>query len=311
MKMVTVIMPVYNGERYLEEAVNSILNQTYENFELLLIDDASSDNSIELISEIRDKRIRVIRNAQNMGIAAARNIGLDASNSKYIALLDQDDIALPYRLEHEVKYLDENPQVDVVGGHQRSIDCNGTDLERQWSVYLNPAYIKAYLMLNDTVVNGSTMFRKAFVDRYNIRYRENQYGAEDYRFWAECSLHGVIKNLDEVMLLWRCGHGNTTYSMLNTKREERRAAIRSIQQFALEGNGIFLQNKELDLISRVFFDDGIVENEQQLKGLYYTLKNIAEQAVDNHLENAQEVVTMCRKRFGEKVGKAFYLWNQE
>lgn len=308
MSTVTVVIPVYNGERYVKEAVRSILDQTWSDFELLIIDDASTDRSMEIIGSLGDPRIKIVRHDTNMGIAAARNRGLELAVSKYIALLDQDDIALPYRLAEEVAYLEANPDVDVVGGHQRSIDSEGRDMDSQWSVYLNPAYISAYLMLNNTVVNGSAMFRKELVDTYHIRYRENQFGAEDYRFWVECSLHGTIKNIDKVFLLWRCGHGNTTDKMIREHREERRRTVSSIQRLALEGRGIYLSESELDVLSRVFFDDGCIDDEIQLRGVYQTLQSIAAQARENRLDNAGEIVTMCRKRFGEKVGKAFFLW---
>ena len=308
MSRVTVIMPVYNGEKYLVEAINSILNQTYSEFTLLCIDDCSTDQSVAIIESIHDDRIRLVQNEKNGGIAYTRNRGLELADTEYIALLDDDDIAKPYRLEHEIKYLDEHPEVDVVGGHQRQIDGEGNDLNKQWSVCLNPAYIDAYLLLNNTVVNGSTMFRKNFIAKHNIRYKDHMCGAEDYMFWVECSLHGKIKNLDEVFLLWRVAGQNETFHMLNNHREERLAALYQIRSSAFTQWGFTLTEEELRFLNRTFYEEANVSSKEELEYLYHIMKKIAAQAKELELKNAKEVVTMCRKRFGEKVGKAFFLW---
>ena len=308
MSRVTVIMPVYNGEKFIKEAIQSILNQTYQNFTLLCIDDCSTDDSVAIIRSIRDSRIRIIQNECNRGIAYTRNRGLDIADSEYIALLDDDDIAMPHRLEKEIEYLDKHKDIQVVGGHQRQIDGNGNDLNKQWSVYLNPAYISAYLLLNNTVVNGSTMFRKDFIDRYNIRYKDNMCGAEDYMFWIECSLHGKIKNLDEVFLLWRVAGQNETYRMLRDYKEERLQALYNIKSYALEQWGFKLTKDEVVKLNKTFYEDSEIESKEEIEMIYVILKKIVNQARELKLENEKEVITMCRKRFGEKVSKAFFLW---
>jgi glycosyltransferase involved in cell wall biosynthesis len=308
MNRVTVFMPVYNGAKYLRQSIESVLNQTFQEFDFVIIDDASSDNSWDIIKSYKDSRIKVFKNEVNRGISYTRNRGLELCKTEYMALLDDDDIAMPFRLEHEIEYLDANPEVDVVGGHQRQIGVNGEDLNKQWSVYLNPKYIKAYLMTGNTVVNGSTMFRKKLIDEYNIRYLENCYGAEDYRFWVECSLKGTIVNLDEVLLLWRNGHSNETSRALSNNWKERKAFLDEVHTYALEKNGFSLNEQQLEIINKVFMEEGTLDSENELTRLYDALHCIAVQATENKLDNSAEIVTMCRKRFGEKVGKAFYLW---
>lgn len=308
MNRVTVIMPVYNAAKYVKKAIDSILNQTYRNFILLCIDDCSTDNSVEIIEKITDERVKLLKNNQNMGISYTRNIGLEHADTEYIALLDNDDIAMPYRLEYEVKYLDDNPDVDVVGGHQRQIDKNGDDIDKQWSVPLNPKYVKAYLLFNNAVVNGSTMFRKEFVDRYNIRYKENMCGAEDFMFWVECSLHGKIKNLDKVFLLWRVTGQNETINMTDNHYDERTNALCRIKNFALDSSGFILEESEKKLLGKIFNEEGQPDNVDEIRALFKILKKISLQAYELNLDNAKEINIMCRKRFGEKVGKAFFLW---
>jgi glycosyltransferase involved in cell wall biosynthesis len=310
MSRITVIMPVYNAEKYLKQAIDSILNQSYENFELLLIDDASTDNSVDIIKKYMDKRIRLVQNETNMGIARTRNRGLELCNTDYIALMDDDDIAMSYRLEDEIRYLDDNPDIDIVGGHLRTIDKEGKDLNKQWSVYLNPLYIKAYLLLGNTVANGTAMFRKSFIEKFHIRYQTDSFGAEDYRFWVECSLYGKIKNLDKVYLLYRTGHGNETGRVISKHKLEREKTIRNIQIHALQQTGFKLNDDELNILTKVFKEDGIIETQDEIRNLYCALKSISRQAQQLNLENATEITTMCRKRFGEKIAKAFYLWDE-
>ena len=308
MARITIIMPVYNGEKYIRQAIDSILNQTFKDWKLLCIDDCSSDNSVKIIQSYDDDRIELICNDKNRGIAFSRNVGLENAQTEYIALLDDDDIAIPYRLEKEIEYLDAHHDIDVVGGHQRQIDGKGNDLNKQWSVPLNPNYVKAYLLFNNCVVNGSTMFRRNFIEKNNIRYKDNMCGAEDYMFWVECSLHGKIKNLDNVFLLWRVAGQNETFNMIGKHSDMRYEALKKIKKYAIEANGFKISEPQLEIICKCFYEDGVVDNRQELIDLYSALKSISEQAKNMKIDNVQEIVTMCRKRFGEKVGKAFFLW---
>lgn len=308
MSKISVIMPVYNAEHYVTQAIESILTQTYQDFELIVINDASEDSSMEKICMINDKRIRILENKYNMGISATRNLGLDIADGEYIALLDNDDIAVRRRFEWETAYLDENPDIMVVGGHQREIDEYGKLLYSKWITYLNPSYIKAFLLFNNAIVNGSTMFRKEFIEKNHIRYQKNMCGAEDYMFWVECSLHGKIKNLDEVMLFWRKTAVHQTTSILQNRLDERNAALDLIRHKALEGNGFTLLPEDYDIINRSFAEESTFENIEEINILYRTLKKIVHQAVENNVANREEIRTMCRKRLGEKIGKAFFLW---
>lgn len=301
-------MPVYNGEKYIKDAIQSILDQTYPGFILLCIDDCSTDGSLDIIRTFHDDRIQIIQNDSNRGIAYTRNRGLDLAKTEYIALLDDDDIAMPYRLEHELGFLDSNHDIQVVGGHQRQIDETGKDLNKQWSVYLNSAYIAAYLLLNNTIVNGSTMFRKSFIDEHQIRYRDHLCGAEDYQFWIECSLNGKIKNMDEIFLLWRVSGQNETFYRLNRYEEERKEALNKIRKYAFREMGFNLSDEQFILLGKVFYDEGIIDTLEELKKLYMVMRDISDQATLLNLQNAKEIKIMCRKRFGEKVGKAFFLW---
>lgn len=108
---ISVIMTVYNGEKLLREAIDSILNQSYQEFELIIIDDGSTDSTLQIINSYHDPRIRLIENGQNRGQSYSRNLGIKQSQGEYIAIMDTDEIALPKRIETQYEYLKSNPQI--------------------------------------------------------------------------------------------------------------------------------------------------------------------------------------------------------
>src|SRR5690606_29827801 len=108
-------MPVYNGEKYIKEAIRNILCQTFSNFELVIIDDGSTDSSIEIIQSIKDRRIRFLKNEKNQGIAYTRNVGLKEAKGEFLAWMDCDDLVEPNRLEIQINYLKNNPEIGICG----------------------------------------------------------------------------------------------------------------------------------------------------------------------------------------------------
>jgi glycosyltransferase involved in cell wall biosynthesis len=308
MPRVSVIMPLYNAEKYVMQAVNSILNQTYTDFELVIVDDQSTDNSYKIVQQIPDSRIRLFQNSKNLGIAQTRNIALQHVTGEYIAIMDDDDIAPLYRFENEILYLDKHKDIIAVGGHCRYIDKDGNDLGKQWNVFTNPMYINAYIIFNDPMPNSSAMIRNEIIQKYNIQYRDNMYGTEDYRFWAECSVYGFLGNINEVMLYWRTNYENETEKVFKLYSEKRRNAISETQKYLLKKLGFQLNEKEINVLVSVFEEYGHVSNIEEIQELFYILQKIVKQAKDMKMINSEEIAIMCRKRFGEKIGKAFFLW---
>jgi len=134
--LVSVNMVVFNGERFIGEAIQSILDQTYTHFELVIMDDGSTDNTNIIVNSFSDPRIQFITSEKNNGIVHARNTALDISKGDYIAILDADDISLPARLEVEVSFLESNPEFGLVGGRAELIDENGEGLNKLQSLSL-------------------------------------------------------------------------------------------------------------------------------------------------------------------------------
>lgn len=303
MPKVSVVMPLYNAEKYVRKSIESILNQSFKDFELILIDDGSTDNTVYRASEINDKRIRVYHNSCNKGIAYSRNRGLETCKGDYVALMDDDDIAPLYRLQKEVSFLDENSDIDVVGGRYCIIDKND-NIKKYWDEPLiNPYYVKANLMFYDCIANGSTMFRKQFIEQHQIRYQDNCLGMEDYFFWINCSLHGKIANMRDVLLYWRENEYNETSRVMQEKEAERKALFGQMQKFALRENGFVLTEQEQLLFSEMFPENlakKIISTEK-ISDLYRLLQKIIGQAEEKKMENAKEVSIACRKHFSQRL----------
>ena len=159
MSRVTVFMPVYNAERFLDKAIESILNQTYKAFDFLIINDGSTDNSHKILESYKEKdaRITLYENEGNKGVCYTRNRGLDLCHTEYIAFMDADDIAPLNRLEREIAYLDSHPELAGVGGIAQSIDEDGEVISGMFPLFQNPDYIKVNMMFENTLANGSVM----------------------------------------------------------------------------------------------------------------------------------------------------------
>ena len=152
MPAISVIMPVYNAEKYIRKSIESILYQTFEDFELVLIDDCGNDKSMEIARQFSDERIRIIENADNIGISSSRNRGIKESHGKYIALMDDDDIASEERLKHTYEFLEKNSEFDAVGGRYCEIDENDNMVRISPDPLINPKFVKASLMFYNPMV---------------------------------------------------------------------------------------------------------------------------------------------------------------
>jgi len=198
---VTVLMAVYNCEKYLRQAIESILGQTFSDFELLIIDDGSTDNSSAIICSHTDGRIRVLRNNINKGEAYSRKRALEEARGEYIAVLDADDIALPHRLEVQVNFMDTRPDIVLLGSSYEIIDKNGNVLQLRRALN-NHLAIHWRMLFGNPICNSSSMFRR--VTALEIGgYDKERYFAVDYDLWSRFAVVGKIEQLDEVLVKYR------------------------------------------------------------------------------------------------------------
>jgi len=195
-------MSVYNGRRYLKEAVESILNQTFKNFEFIIIDDGSTDKSPQILDEYtkRDKRIRVIHQ-KNIGLTKSLNKALKLAQGKYIARIDADDIAYKSRFKKQVDFLEKHPKVGLVGSYVDVIDEKRKTIG-QLIYPTSDKKIKKELIKKNPFCHPSVMFRKEVTEKVGA-YNEDFGTAQDYDFWMRISKHYQVANLSKVLGAWR------------------------------------------------------------------------------------------------------------
>lgn len=254
MPVVSVILPVYNGERFLKEAVDSILVQTFTDFELIIVDDCSMDSTSLILTEYatRDTRIRVMRQSRNMGIVEALNTGSHAATGQYIARMDVDDISLPERFERQVEYLNSHPDVGVLGTGVQLIDVLG---KKQTIVTLPPDYIQIYwsLFFCNPIVHPTVMMRRDLF----LRARGYRTGyPEDYDLWRRMASLTRLANLPEVLLLLRKHLSNLS---LTHEAYSLASAIRVIRELILNVLG---KNVSADVVE-ILYDPNCMKVEQR------------------------------------------------
>jgi len=194
---ISILMPIYNVQDYVADAIKSILNQTYQDFELLLLDDCSTDKTSEIVSQFNDSRIRYHRNENNLGLSENLNVGIRLSKGEYLARMDGDDISLPTRLEKQVAILDKNPEIGICGASFRFFGTQNSTLIQP----RNHEDIKIQ-MLFGCCVTLVVMRKKVFLQN-NLWYSANAFPAEDYKMWADCLHVTKIVNTQEVLFLYR------------------------------------------------------------------------------------------------------------
>ena len=227
MPKVTVLMPVYDGEKYLREAIDSILSQTFTDFEFLIIDDGSSDRTVNIIHSYEDTRIILIKNETNLGLVATLNRGLSLAKGEYIARMDADDISFCDRLDQQVSFLDSNPEVSLLGTNAQVIDAKG-NLKDVCHIVSGDKLLKWQMCYDCPFIHPTIMMKKStasIVDGYTcdvIKGRE-KYSGEDYDLWRRIENISHIDNLQNILLYLRKHENNTT--VIYREEHIRNAAI--------------------------------------------------------------------------------------
>jgi len=203
---VSILLPVYNGERFLAKTVRSLLEQTFRDFEIVAVDDGSTDGSVELLQRFPDARIRIERNGRNLGLIATLNRGLTLCRGEYIARMDADDIALESRIEKQVDYLDRHPRCVVVATGRIAIDHNDDEVASFNRPATGSALIRWKLLTGNFITHPTVMLRKSALppSLFEEKYRH----AEDYAAWLKLCSNGEIDVLPERLLKYRF-HGES------------------------------------------------------------------------------------------------------
>ena len=211
MPKVSILMPVYNSAEFLREAIESMLSQSFKDFEFLIVDDGSTDGSAGILAEYveKDSRIRIIRNEKNQGIVYSLNRGLKECTGEYIARMDSDDIALKERLDKQIAVLDKNPDIIALGGAISYIDSRGNELG-----VIRRCTVDKSLITQNPLLHPAVMLRRETLERSKLAYMEKYRYAEDYFLWLQLSRLGKLGALDDIVIKYRLSKNVTRMMQL-------------------------------------------------------------------------------------------------
>jgi glycosyltransferase involved in cell wall biosynthesis len=220
------VIPVYNREKYIAVAIDSILAQTFTDFELLVIDDGSTDGTVEIAQSYHDPRLRLVGNETNLGVPKTRNKGIHLARGEYLAFLDSDDWAYPERLGKQVAFLDSHPDYAAVGAWIARMDEAGRSLRRIKRKPVLPDEIAAQRLFQQGIENSASMARTVVLREYG--HREEYDLSEDFDLWARIAAKHKLATLPEVLVRRRM-HGSRITQEQAHRVKERRLAIYASQ----------------------------------------------------------------------------------
>lgn len=264
---VSVVMPVYNGEKYLAEAIRSILDQSFKDFELLVINDGSTDRTGDMLRSYTDPRIVILENETNLGLSKSFNKGIMASRGSYIARMDADDVAVPERFEKQMSFLAAHPEVDIVGSATWRIDGEGRRLGISRKA-LEPQALK-WQSLFSTPLFHPTVMGKASVFKENP-FDESLPSSEDYELWSRLIFEKNIKiaNLPEPLLMYRAFPASFTQNLSPEKRANSlNNSLRNIERY------LPLTTGEKGLFTKAFMGKPSLRESFEILKLYRRIRN--------------------------------------
>ncbi len=216
---ISVVMPAYNSGKYIAAAIESILAQTFGDFEFIIINDGSTDNTADVVRKYDDARIVFVDNAENRGLVAVLNQGLDMARGEYIARMDSDDISYPTRFARQIAYMDANPDCGVLG-------TAGQNFGADDHVYYSPARVDMCELLRGVgFYHPSVMMRRDVLQKYNLRYDPACYLVEDHDLWARALMVTQLHNIQEVLIKYRV-HSSSVSVSNSTRQEENKKHVR-------------------------------------------------------------------------------------
>lgn len=199
--IISVVMPAYNAEHYIAEAIDSILNQTYSDFELIIVNDGSQDKTEEIVLSYSDDRIKYLKNETNLGICKTLNKGINVAKGRYIARMDSDDISLPSRLGTQFIFMERHPNIVVAGS---DIIIFGDGISPHLGAMLhNPQECKAGLLFNSCFAHPSVIIRKEVLEKEHLIYKDEYKGLEDFELWWQLAKYGDLTNIHKPLLKYR------------------------------------------------------------------------------------------------------------
>ncbi|RRB04224.1 glycosyltransferase [Larkinella rosea] len=258
MARISVILPVFNGDKYIKEAVTSILNQSYKDFDLYVIDDGSTDQTVEVLQEFNDCKLKIISNDRNRGLIYTLNKGIDlGSDSEFIARMDADDISLKNRFAEQIDYLDANKKVGLLGSAMKYFSEDGSNTKTKYRPGNHSKILSTFLFYNP-LFHPTVMIRNSVLgttDRYPLQFPKN----EDHAFWVDLSVKTNFANLNQVLLKYRRHNSNITNTYVNDINNDFLVNKKLLLRFCNKWN-IALSESEMNVLSTISIKDRQILN---------------------------------------------------
>ena len=269
--LISVVLPAYNVQDTIGESIDSILSQTFTDFELIIINDGSQDNTEEVIHAYSDKRIRYYRNEKNEGLIYTLNRGLDLAQGKYIARMDADDVSLPTRFEKQVKVMEESPNIVVCG---TQIIPFGVDTAKRFSLFLpeESEDLKNLLFIQTCFAHPTVMVRRQVLIDNEVRYDADYPHAEDYKMWIDLSLLGEFYNIQEPLLKYRLSDGQVSHKFSDVQKRTASACRRCLISARFKDEKLDRQIENNINISTICYIKKKECPRELLEVLYFSLK---------------------------------------
>lgn len=280
MPKVTVLLPVYNSENYVRESIDSIIAQSFTDWDMLILNEyGSNEECTKIVKEYEqlDKRIRVIQNDKRLGLAKSLNLGIREATGEYIARMDADDISRKDRFQREVDFLDNHPNVAVIGSYQHHF---GVDIDWIHKPATEPAQCKSNAVFFCDLCHSTLMLRKSVFVENNLYY-DNTYLAEDFELWSRVIDFGDIANIPEVLGEYRVGEDNIT---LDKKSRLHLESGRIVAKTLKRTIGLELLDDECILFNNWKNDYFEIRDINKKKEAYRSLKNVLRKIYEKNQE---------------------------
>ena len=242
-------MPAYNSAPFLREAIDSILNQTFTDFEFIILNDGSTDNSKEIILSYDDPRIVFYDSNVNVGLANIGNKGFELARGKYLARMDSDDVAITDRLKKQFDYMENNGDVAVCGGFFAAFGNKNSVLNFNWVTETDPEMVKINLLFDGAICHPTVMIRHTVLKESGFRYDPNFDPSDDYKLWVSLSKNHLVANISDQVLKYRLSDKQTS----NTKNQIQRTRKFEVIKEQLSWLGITPTAVEMRIHDYMFF----------------------------------------------------------
>jgi len=285
----SIIMPLYNSEKFIAAAVESLLSQSYGDFELIIVNDGSTDGSLDVLSQFKDKRINVLHNTSNQGIVYSRNKGLAVATGAFVAPFDADDIAMPGKFRLQIDFLKKNPHFGMVGSWVKIIDEHGNLLKKRWKLNARPEQISAILLFRNYFVQSAVTMRHDAIPKHG--YRPGYDLVEDWMMWHEIAVRYPVWNLPQYLVKYRLHeHGNS-----QKDQELLRQKDKMIFDSLFLKMGIQPTNEDFELYYLIKNQQPVIHH--KLKEIEGLLSRIAEENSKSGLYDQKQLVRVLQNRW--------------